>query len=374
MESIGIAVVGCGYVSDFYLSSLADYAELALIGIHDLKSDRAAAVGARHGVQVYKELTELLADDRVRIVVNLTNPDSHSDVTLAALAAGKHVYSEKPLATDLAAGRRIVAEAERTGLLVACAPASILGEALQTLWREIRRGTVQAPCLAYAQLDDGAVHMMGFQDWRNSAGSPWPYRDEFASGCNIEHSSYHLTAMTTMFGPVRRVVADHATLMPDKFPANEDGPVGPDYFTASLTFESGLVSRLTCSIVAPPDRSITVIGEGGVLRLDNCWDLGSGVIFRRAAPGNWAYLEPAKNVPLVRPFVNWNRDSISHPMDFLRGVADLSAAVRADRTPRLSAKQALHVLEVTLAMSSSAGVSVITSEFEQPEPMPWAVG
>lgn len=372
-KAVGIGVVGCGYVSDFYLSSLRDYPELTLIGVHDVQADRAAAVGALHRVQVYEDLHELLADDRVKIVVNLTNPDSHADVTLAALAGGKHVYSEKPLATGMSAGRSIVAEAERTGLLVACAPANILGEAFQTLWRELRCGRVRTPRLAYAQLDDGAVHMMGYQNWHNSTGSFWPFRDEFAQGCNIEHSSYHLAALTTMFGPVRRVVADHATLMPDKLPAGEEGPVGADYVTASLTFGSGLVSRLTCSIVAPPDRSLTVVGDGGVLRLDDCWDLGSKVTARRAVAGSYAYLDDANDVPPVRPFSYSKRYSAGHRMDFPRGIADLASAVRMNRTPRLSARQALHVLEVTLAMSSPGGATVVTSEFESPEPMPWAV-
>lgn len=371
-ESTGIAVVGCGYVSDFYLRSLADYPELTLIGVYDLQPDRAETVGVRYGVHVYKEMAELLADDRVRIIVNLTNPSSHASVTLAALEAGKNVYSEKPLATDLASGRRIVDEAERTGFLVACAPANILGESFQTLWRELRKDAVGTPHLVYAQLDDGAIHMMGFREWRNGQGISWPYRDEFENGCNVEHSSYHLTVMTTMFGPIRRVVADHATLMPDKLPAGEEGFVGPDYFTASLTFDSGLVSRLTCSIVAPVDRSLTVVGDGGVLRLDNCWDLGSRITVRQAVPGNWNYLKEARDIPLVRPFVNRDKNFISHPMDFTRGIADLAAATLERRKPRLSAEQALHVLEVTLAMSSSAGVTDITSKFDQSEPMPWA--
>src|SRR5699024_10351713 len=110
---------------------------------------------------------------------------------------------------------------------------------------------------------------------------------EFALGCNIEHSAYHLSALTTLFGPVSRVVADHATLMPNKLPPGEEGHVGPDYVTASLRFDSGVVARLTCSIVAPPDRSLTVVGDGGVLRLDNCWHFGSPVTLRSAAdPGH----------------------------------------------------------------------------------------
>ncbi|MES0833708.1 Gfo/Idh/MocA family protein [Nocardiopsis tropica] len=371
--STGIAVVGCGYVSDFYLNPLIDHPELTLVGVHDRITERAAAVGERHGVEVYRTLSELLSDDRVQIVVNLTNPESHADVTLAALAAGRHVYTEKPLATDVADGRRIVEEADRSGLLVACAPANVLGEAFQTVWREVREGSVRTPRLVYAQLDDGAVHLMDFPTWHNSTGSPWPYKDEFALGCNIEHSAYHLSALTTLFGPVDRVVADHATLMPDKLPPGEEGGVGPDYVTASLRFGSGVVARLTCSIVAPPDRSLTVVGDGGVLRLDNCWDFGSPITLRTATDPGHDYLLPENEVEHVRPFVYRKHYSADHRMSFPRGIADLASAVEEGRTPRLSARQALHVLEVTLAMTSPTNVTAISSRFDAPEPLPWAL-
>ncbi|MCG5211967.1 Gfo/Idh/MocA family protein [Streptosporangium sp. KLBMP 9127] len=368
----GIAVVGCGYVADFYLNTLEDHPGLTLVGVHDRIAERAVLAAGRHGVRAYEDLPRLLADDRVSIVVNLTNPASHAEVTLAALAAGKHVYSEKPLATHVADGRRIVAEAERRGLLVSCAPANVLGEAFQTLWREIRSGAVGEPRLVYAELDDGAVHLMDYQTWKNSMGSPWPYRDEFAVGCNAEHSAYHLAALTTMFGPVRRVVADHGTLMPDKLPPGEDGPVGPDYVTASLTFGSGVMARLTCSIVAPADRSLTVVGDGGVLRLDNCWDFGSGLTLRAPAGRGHDYLLGARPVDPVRPYAYRKRYAADHRMDFPRGVAELAAAAGERRQPRLSARHALHVLEVTDAMTARHGSTEITSEFAAPEPMTWA--
>ncbi|WP_266078096.1 Gfo/Idh/MocA family protein [Streptomyces sp. NEAU-W12] len=368
----GVAIVGCGFVSDFYLRKLTDHPELVLTGVHDRIAGRSAAVGEHQGVEVYETLSDLLSDDRVHIVVNLTNPSSHAEVTLTALAAGRHVYSEKPLATSIADGKRIVAEAERRDLLVACAPANILGEAFQTLWREVRNGTIGVPRLVHAELDDGAVHLMGYQDWHNTTGSPWPYREEFGAGCTVEHAAYHLAPLTAMLGPVRQVVADHATLMPDKFPPGETGVVGPDFVTASLSFEGGTLTRLTCSVVAPPDRSLTVVGDGGVLRLDNCWDFGSPVTVRTIAGRRSDYLREAREVEHARPYLHHERYLANHRMDFPRGIAELAAAVGGQRVPRLSARHALHVLEVTLAMTSTTGVTAIASEFDQPEPLPWA--
>ncbi|WP_051951749.1 Gfo/Idh/MocA family protein [Actinacidiphila yeochonensis] len=368
----GIAIVGCGFVAGLYLTTLDNHPDLELIGVYDILTERAEAAGARHGVVVYEKLSDLVADDRVDVVVNLTNPESHAEVTLAALDAGRHVYTEKPMATTVEDGRRITEEAERRGLVVACAPANFLGEAFQTLWREVRAGSIGTPRLVYAQLDDGIIHLMGCETWRNHLGVAWPYREEFAVGCTIEHAGYHLVPLTAMFGAVRKVVSDQATLMPDKFPPGESGPVGPDFMTASLTFEDGVVARLTCSIVAPHDRSLTVIGDAGVLRLTNCWDFGSPVTLRTVKAGDAAYLVDDHEVPPVRPYVRTDGTEADHDMDFARGIAEMAAAVQEGRTSRLSTRHALHVLEVTLALAESAGTTGITSEFDRPEPLSWA--
>src|SRR5690242_19038325 len=113
-----IAFVGCGYVADLYLATLANHPEVRLEGVHDRDPERAARFSAHHGVRRYASLGALLADPRVELVVNLTNPRSHHDVSSAALAAGKHVYSEKPLAMRYEEAERLVAMASDRGLLL----------------------------------------------------------------------------------------------------------------------------------------------------------------------------------------------------------------------------------------------------------------
>ena len=130
-----IAIVGCGFVADLYAETLSLHPQLKLVAVTDLDAQRAATLGALHGAVVHPDLGTLLADERVETVLNLTSPQSHAAVTRAALEAGKHVYSEKPLAMTLDEARQLCELAQRSGMRLSGAPCSVLGEAAQTLWR-----------------------------------------------------------------------------------------------------------------------------------------------------------------------------------------------------------------------------------------------
>ncbi|HEU5087594.1 MAG TPA: Gfo/Idh/MocA family oxidoreductase, partial [Roseiflexaceae bacterium] len=103
-----VAIIGCGFVADYYMSTISGHPELSVIGAFDRNHDSLARFGAFHSVATYASLEELLADERVELVLNLTNPRSHYEVSRACLLAGKHVYSEKPLAMEMAQARELV--------------------------------------------------------------------------------------------------------------------------------------------------------------------------------------------------------------------------------------------------------------------------
>lgn len=381
-----IAVVGCGYVADFYLRTLANHPELELAGVLDRDEDRAARFAEYHGVPLYPSLEALLADPQVDLVVNLTNPRSHFAVSRACLVAGKHVYSEKPLATALLQAEELVQLAERRGLYLASAPCSVLGEAAQTLWKAVRAGEIGQVRLVYAELDDGLIHRTGYREWRSQSGNPWPYKDEFETGCTLEHAGYYVTWLTAFFGPVQTVTSFAACLIPDK---ETDVPLetqAPDFSVACLEFASGEVARLTCSIVAPHDRGLRIIGDAGVLSIHDCWDYGAPVHLQRRTPlalrlEKYPLLAKLlkvdrKRYPLVRRARFQYRGKGANRMDFCRGVSELAAAITQGRPCRLSARYSLHVNEIVLAIQNPGGTGTpyrLKSTFEAMEPMPWAV-
>src|SRR5690606_27720402 len=136
------------------------------------------------------------------LVLNLTNPHEHFAVSHAALSAGKHVYSEKPLATNLMQARELHALARERGLHLASAPCNMLSQTAQTARQALEDGTIGTPRLIYAELDDDFISQAPTEKWMSESGSPWPLRDELKVGCTLEHAGYYLTWLMDMFGPV----------------------------------------------------------------------------------------------------------------------------------------------------------------------------
>src|SRR5690242_2692854 len=125
-------IVGCGYAADFYMANLDNHPRIDLIGAYDQRPERLSAFVRRHGIRPYSSLEEMLEDTSMEIVLNLTNPSSHFEISRRFLAAGRHVYSEKPLALTLDHGQELVRIARDAGVQIAAAPCSLLGESAQT--------------------------------------------------------------------------------------------------------------------------------------------------------------------------------------------------------------------------------------------------
>lgn len=367
-----IAIVGCGFVADYYVSTLAGHPGLVLAGVHDHDPDAARRFGRHHHVHVYPTLDDVLDDDRVRVVVNLTNPRSHLEVSEAALRAGKHVYTEKPLATDIAAARALVDLASELGLQISSAPCSLLGETAQTLWRAVRAERVGTVRVVYAEMDEGLVHLMPFRSWSSDAGAPWPYRDEFELGTVIEHAGYVVTWLPAMFGSAVEVVGFADCLIDDKGGVST---AGTDFAVAVVRFESGVVARVTCSLIAPHDHSLRVVGDEGVLSVGDTWYYDAPVHVRRsiniARRHQWL---PRRRLPLAGSPRRYKYRG-TQQMDFARGVADLADAVATGRTPRLSAEYCLHATEIVLALDQALRGQAryeMTTRCSPIEPMTWA--
>jgi predicted dehydrogenase len=373
-----VAIVGCGFVADYYVRTLPVHSELELVGVMDRDAERAERFAGYYSLSRYDSLDELLADPRVEIVLNLTNPSSHYEVSKRALMAGKHVYSEKPMAMTFDEAKELVDLSERVGRQISSAPCSLLGETAQTIWKALREQRVGPVRLVYAELDDGLVHKMPYKRWLSESGTPWPYQDEFEVGCTLEHAGYYLTWLAAFFGPVESVTAFSSCLVPDKDTATPPAKSTPDFSVACLKFASGVVARLTCSIVAPHDHGLTIVGDEGLIATKDCWYYRSLVYIRRLMTiRRKTFLSLWKTrYPLAKSGLKLrHKHNGSQQMDFARGVAEMAAAIKEGRTCRLSPRFSLHVLEVTLAIQNALERSTtyqVTTTFDPVEPMPWA--
>lgn len=372
--------MGCGFVADYYMATLANHPELELVGVYDRNEKRCDHFHRFYRVPRFATLEAALNDPTVALIVNLTDPRSHNAVTKAALEAGKHVYSEKPFAMSFTEATALVDLAIKRDLRLISAPCSLLGETAQTVWKALRENRVGKVRLVYAEMDDGLVHRMPFRKWTNASGTPWPFKDEFEIGCTLEHAGYYLPWLTAFFGPAQSVTAFSSCLVPDKLPDAHLEPADtPDFSVALIQFASGIVARLTCSIVAPHDHSLRIIGDDGVLYVDDCWYYRAPVYTRRLVTfRRRTFLSPLRQ--RVKLAASGRRQQVkirgAQNMDFCRGIAAMAAAIAAkEPCHHFSERFSLHNTELALAIHNAreGGSKVIlTTTFDPLEPLPWA--
>jgi predicted dehydrogenase len=346
-----VAIVGCGFVADYYMATLADHPGLRAVAGLDVSPQAAKRFGDHWKLPVFTDTDALLAGATFDMVLNLTNPDAHYEVSRLFLEAGKHVYSEKPFAMEFDDARALVDLAHARGLRIASAPCIHLSEAVQTMRREIEAGRIGKPLLVYAEMDDNIVAKTSFRNWRSASGAPWPYEDEFEIGVTLEHAGYSLASLMALFGPVSRVVAYAALAYPGK-PVTPGKAEGADLSLAAIEFASGVVARLSCTNIAPRNHAIEIIGDKGVMRADDCWVYNTKISTRGYLQiRNRFMLTPWKRRAKHRPCGPSGRKSGAGAMDFARGPAELAHAIAENRPSLLMPDDfALHVNEVSLAI------------------------
>ncbi len=354
MSNTGVALIGCGFVADYYLATIDAYPDLTIVGVFDKDSQRLNHFCDVYKLQAFASLEELLANTDVSIVLNLTDPRSHFGISQQSLLAGKHVYSEKPLAMSFEQAQQLVDLAKEKDLHISSAPCSVLGKAARTLSHAVSQKLCGKIKLVYAELDDGLVHKMAYKKWFSASGAPWPYRDEFEVGCTLEHAGYYLAWLMEMFGPVKSVTAFSDCVVPEKVdpePALDPADTA-DISFGILKFVNGVVVRLSTTIVAPHDHSIRIFGDEGVLYLNECWDNDDDVYFRKLMRiRRKTFLSPIKKkirLPEKVAINKMNRGNTK--MDFLLGVNALAIAIRDNVAHTLNADFSLHVNEVALAL------------------------
>jgi predicted dehydrogenase len=352
---VRVGLVGCGDVAERYAKAIRAADGLELVAAADLRPDRAARLAAEFGLVAHASVDELLGNAAVEVVVNLTPAVAHAEITRAALEAGKHVHSEKPLALGHDEARALVELADARGLALGAAPATLLGEAQQTMWRLVRDGLIGTVRAAYAEANWGRV-----ESWHPAPESL------HAVGAMADVGVYPITILTAVFGPARSATAYGTTLLPTR--TGRDGTPfvieTPDFLVAVLELEGDVVARVTASFYVGPgyQRGLELHGDRGMLRLRS-WGEFDAALFHSPSDNADDY----RPVELVRPGYRG--------IDWSRPIVDLAAAVREGRWPRASGEQAAHVVEILDAIDRSrveGGRVAVHSSFTPPEPFDWA--
>ncbi len=347
-----VGIVGCGNISAAYLETFPRLDAVALTAVADLDMDRARTVAAEHpGVRALT-VDELLSDDAVDLVLNLTIPAAHAEVALKAIAAGKHVYGEKPLAASTAEGRQMVEAAKAAGVILGSAPDTVLGTGTQTARKAIDDGLIGTPISATA-----TMVTPGHERWH-------PNPDFYyvpGGGPLLDMGPYYVSALVTLLGPVASVVGASSSTRTSRIigsgqRAGEEIPVStPTHVTGVLVHASGALSTLVMSFdaVATHAANIEIHGETGSLAVPDPNRFDGEVQLRRLDGDDWEVL------PVSAGY-----------QDAARGIGlqDL-AQTPVGELPRASGEMGFHVLEVMEAVlaSAAAGTALpIRSTCERP--------
>lgn len=360
-KRIKIAIVGCGYVADYYMANIDCYPNLEIVGVFDINSERLEQFTNYYKLQALDSYDEILSDITIDIVLNLTDPRSHYNVTKKALDANKNVYTEKPLAMNFEDASELVELANKKDLILSSAPCNVLGKSARTLEYAIKQGIIGKVRLIYAELDDGLVHKMPYKKWMSESGAQWPYRDEFEVGCTLEHAGYHLGWMIKIFGNVSTLTAYSDVAIKDKVPGEK--PLEPsdaaDISIGILKFQDGTVARLSTTIVAPHDHTIRIFGDDGVITLKDCWDNDDDVYYQKYKQiRRKRFLNPIKRKVKLPFNIKVNKMNKGNTkMDFLLGVNELAESILNNTPLTLDSTFSLHVTEVALALQYSGNLS-----------------
>jgi predicted dehydrogenase len=353
-----MGVIGCGAISGAYLGMAGNFPIVEVAACADLDMARARAAAEKYQIPKVQTVDELLRDDSIELVLNLTIPKAHAEVALRAIEAGKHTYAEKPFGINREEGQRVLDAAKRRGVKVGCAPDTFMGAGLQTARKLIDDGAIGKP-VAFTAFMMGRGH----EHWHPSP----EFYYEVGGGPMFDMGPYYLTALLNLFGPVKRIMGMASIALPQRTITSEPkrGQTiqvqTPDHVVGTMEFENGAVGTIIQSFAMAhamdqDKQPIRVFGTTGTMRVPdpNQFD---GLVHLRGRD------EP-----------EWREMPHQFPTGYGRsiGAADMAYAIRSGRPFRANGAQAFAVLDLMAGFleSSQSGQAVTPrAQYQRPAPL-----
>lgn len=359
MEKLKIGIIGCGNISSIYMENCQKFPHLELIACADLDIERAQSQAEKFGVSKALSVDELLHDPDIQLVINLTIPKAHASVCIQALEAGKHVYTEKPLAVTREEGKQILETAKKKNLHVGSAPDTFLGAGIQTAIHLIEQGEIGQPIGASA-----FMICRGHEHWHPD---PAFYYDN-GGGPMFDMGPYYLTALVALLGPIKRISGSARISYPERTVLSQPKAGTkievkiPTHISGVIDFASGVIGNITTSFDAfggttlPP---IEIYGSEGTLLVPDPNTFGGPVKIRKRDEVEF------KEVPLAFGYLENSRGL---------GVADMAKAILKGGNYRANGELAYHVLEAMHGFHDSSDRGqhyIMESICSRPESVPY---
>lgn len=383
MEKARVGIIGCGNISGLYFENLIHRygEEIEVVSCTDIVSERACQSAQKYCVKKAYSLEEMLSDDDVEIVVNITVPLAHTEISRAALNAGKHVYSEKPLALSLEEAKATIDLAESKGLMIACAPDTFLGSGIQTCRQLLDEGWIGRPIAGTANFA-----WPGHEIWHPSP----EFYYKLGGGPMMDMGPYYLTSLVAMLGSIDKITAmtrrARDTRMITSMPlcGKKIEVDVPTHYAGIVEFKNGAVVNLTMSFDVWNSTlpNMEIYGTRGTLFCPNP-DLFSGPVKLLRSE---SIIDSLVGVDTMSSGLKGNPFDFSgfvkeiplryhDPKAKIRGlgVLDMIHAIRQGRKCRISHDLIYHVTEALTAFEKASDggyVYKMQSDCERPAGMP----
>lgn len=363
-QKMRIGVVGCGNISTTYLQNASLFNGIEVNACADLSFELAKCRASEFGIRALS-VDALCADSEIDLVLNLTVPAAHYEVSIDALSAGKHVFTEKPLALNVAEGRKLLELAEARGLLIGSAPDTFLGAAGREARRLLDSDSIGQPVTGTA-----FMFGRGMEHWHPNPA----FYYQPGGGPLFDMGPYYLAMLVNLLGPVERVqamatqgqkerlITAAGALQNTKFKVDT-----PTTVQALLAFRAGAVVQFGTSwdIYRHSNACLEIHGTKGTIRLPDPDTFGGSVSLSDRGE---TWMEHDTKGAIFGAH-NWPFDAPNRANYRMLGVAELAQASREDREPRASGRLMLHVLDVMesiqLASVHSSSVTIKT-DVERP--------
>jgi len=357
MNPMSVGVIGCGNIAPAYFAAGKRFDNLAIVACADQDMARAEAAAENHGVARVLTPKALLEDADLELVLILTPPQGHALLLEAAVAAGKHAYTEKPLGLDLVGARAVLERAEVAGLTIGCAPDTVLGAGIQTARKLIDDNWIGHPVSATA-----FMQCPGHESWHPDPAFYYAP----GGGPLYDMGPYYIAALVTLLGPVDSVCAmtgaasDTRLITSEPRHGDRINVAVPTHVAGTLRFRHGAIVSLIMSfdVVGHELPHLEIHGTDGSLSVPDPNTFGGPVRLKRRGAEHFTPM------PLSHAYATQSRGL---------GVAEMVDAIQAGRQPRASGRLALHALAIMEALHKSAETQAFVTVREiadQPAPMP----
>lgn len=361
---VGVGFVGVGNISDTYIENLQSFPDIEVLILGDQLPDRAAAQAQKHGVPASGSTADVLAHPGVELVINLTVPAHHVEISAQAMEAGKHVWSEKPIGIDRESARALIAQADAAGLRLGVAPDTVLGPGIQSAKRAIERGAIGRPLFAQT-----SMQYQGPEVFHPNPGFLYAH----GAGPLFDMGPYYFTTLVSILGPVATVAAlglkaaeEREILVgPDagaKFPVEV-----PSTINVLASFERGAQSQSFLSFDSPLRRQgvVEISGtEGTIVLPDPNMFSGRTAIAR---PFTHRGSDPARAGGAEQAWEEVPEEGVVVGRGL--GALDMARAIRSGRPHRATGELGYHVLDTMICAQQSAAAGQFVDVESTVEPI-----